>query len=221
MPSALLIAKRQVQRYRDLCRFLLRVFPNQGFTFLEISKTFERNTRSIRRFQEETITNIEEGIEISDLDDEIVNKSETFFLMRTPKMTFFRGFDGNAATIVAVVFPDVTPETWNVIFRGATVRSRRLPMSRISYFVKNELFKPWIPGDPLDRAEHEEMFTGVRRLRTWCMFPLVNDEGASVEETPSAMDNLAEVDGPYSMRSSSRNHSGSYVCLICRKIIAS
>jgi hypothetical protein len=220
-PSALWIAKRQAQRYRDLCRFLLRLFPNQGFTFLEISRTSERNTRSLRRFQEETIANIEEGIDISGLEDELVNRAETFFLMRTPKMTFFRGFDGNVATIVAVVFPDVNPETWRVIFRGTTLRSRRLPMSRLSYFVKNELLKPWTPRDPLDRAEHEGMFTGVRRLRTWCMFPSVDDPGSPQEASFAPLDNLAEVDGPYSMRSSSRNHSGSYVCLICGKLNAS
>ncbi len=215
------IANRQFQRYRDLCRFFLHTFRNQGFTFLEISKPLGRNTQSIRRFHEETIANIEEGIDISGLEDEIVNKAETFFLMRTPKMTFFRGFDGTVATIVAVVFPDVNPETWRVIFRGTTLRSRRLPMSRLSYFVKNELLKPWTPRDPLDRAEHEGMFTGVRRLRTWCMFPSVDDPGSPQEASFAPLDNLAEVDGPYSMRSSSRNHSGSYVCLICGKVIAS
>jgi len=206
------LAKKQFEKYRNFCRFFERRFPHQRFTFLEIAKTIGRDGQSIRQFHAEVIGRIREVIECSDTDDELVN---------TPKMTFFRGFCGNVATVLALVFPDVAPETWKAAFPGATVKFHSVPMYRLSCLMEHELFQPWIPNDSRDRAEHEVIFRGLRRLRTWDMSPLVHDEDLSVEETIAHTDNSMDVDGPDRIRSSSGGRLGPNVCPECGSRIKS
>jgi hypothetical protein len=127
------LAKKQFEQHRKLCQFFEQRFPDKRFTFLEITKTIGRDAQSIRQFHKEVVEKIDEVIKRSDPDDELFNDKELLGIAGTPKITFFRGCDGNVATVLALVFLDVAPENWKVAFSGMTVNVHRGPMYRLSY----------------------------------------------------------------------------------------
>jgi hypothetical protein len=179
-----MLADRLGARYQPALKLLMeRAAPGSHFTYLEISHDIPRETSDI------------ESVKITRaiLDSWLTKVKATLAaaLPDTPHWSYALGYTHESRFTVRVLALTNHLDACN-LFPGSIIWKETPPMYRLASYFRDKLIAVWMPDSPIDRAEHEALFDGLRRLRgsrVMDLHKLSDEEDLSVEDPQNPTDN--------------------------------
>lgn len=179
-----MLADRLFVRYQPALHAIMKsATPGTKFTYLEISHEIPRDTSDIASVKGTRII----------LDDWLakVRATLTAALPNIPHWSYALGYTHESRFTVRILALTGHLDASTLFPSAASIWKETPPMYRLAAYFRDKLLSVWMPDSPEDRAEHEALFDGLRRLRgskVMDLHKISDEEDLSVEAPPDSTD---------------------------------